>query len=120
MTEAKEPKDPYLVLLDTQIRALGKLEEDMVRCRIGAEGHAWKQVKPDWVNTTRGVVAMAKQCQKCHTIIRVNVSARYGEYLSSPVYEYPDDYQLPSTGSRIRPQAVRAEWVKRIKAQQLD
>ena len=109
-------KDPYLDLLDKQIKALSKLENVDLGCRIGAQGHNWQQVQPDWKPTLKGVQAMAKQCKNCKTIVRANVSARYGEYLTGPTYEYPDGYQLPSTGERIRPQSVRAEWIKRMRA----
>jgi hypothetical protein len=115
MTEPTE-KDPYLVMLDKQIRALGKLDEVNLGCRIGAIGHRWQQVQPDWKPDVKGVTAIAKQCTVCDTIVRYNISTRYGEYLGHPRYEYPDDYQLPTTGDRIRPQAVRAEWAKRMRA----
>jgi hypothetical protein len=108
-------KDPYLVLLDQQIKLLSGLDKDNLGCRIGAVGHRWRQVQPDWKPETKGVVAMAKQCTVCDTIVRFSVSARYGEMLSSPKYEYPDDYKLHPGGQRIRPQAVRAEWVKRMR-----
>lgn len=112
-------KDPYLVLLDTQIKALSQLSDVDLGCRIGAQGHNWRQVQPDWDPKLKGVQAMAKQCVNCKTIVRANVSARYGEYLAKPVYEYPAEYQLPSTGERIRPQAVRAAWAKKMKAAML-
>lgn len=116
-TEDEQPsgKDPYLILLDRQIKALGKLEEGMLVCRIGAAGHNWQMVQPDWKPAVKGVVPVAKQCLICGTIVRFNISARYGEYLSSPRYEYPDGYSLHGVAERIRPQAVRAEWAKRMR-----
>jgi hypothetical protein len=114
-TEEQMGRDPYLALLDRQIKRLAKLEQINLGCRVGAVGHNWQQVQPDWTPTVKGVVAIAKQCLICETIVRYNISARYGEYLSSPRYEYPDGYILPGSGERIRPQAVRAEWAKRMR-----
>lgn len=112
---ATEPKDPYLVLLDRQIKALSELEQSHLSCRQGAVGHNMQQVQPDRKPSMRGVVAMAKQCLICGTIVRYEVSERYGEYIRKPTYDYPDDYLVTGIGERIRPQAVRAQWAKRMK-----
>jgi hypothetical protein len=113
--QPKDPKDPYLILLDKQIKQLSKLEQSNLGCRIGAVGHNWQQVQPDWKPTIKGVQPMAKQCLICGTIVRYNISVRYGEYLSHPRYEYPEGYNLKSVTERIRPQAVRAEWARRMR-----
>ena len=110
-----EPKDPYLVLLDRQIKRLSALDQSLLSCRIGAVGHNWQQVQPDRKPSRRGAMPMAKQCLICGTISRYEVSARFGEYLSKPSYEYPDGYLLEKSDERIRPQAVRAEWAKRMR-----
>jgi hypothetical protein len=119
-TEVSIEKDPWLVLLDGQIKQLSKLDDTYMACRIGAVGHNWRAVQPDW-KPPAGVTAMAKQCTHCTTIVRMNVSTRYGEVLSSPRYEYPDGYQIPSgtNGEHIRSQAVRATWARKLREQVL-
>ena len=114
-------KDPYLVLLDKQIKRTNDLATDHLSCRQGALNHAWHLVQPDWKPKVRGVRPVAQQCTRCFTIKRSNVSERFGELMSSPTYEYPEGYQLvkkPSDKGRIvSAQAVRAAFVKRVKDQ---
>lgn len=118
-----EEKDPWLVLLDRQVKRTSELSDDHLSCRLGALNHAWKLVQPDW-KPTKGVKAVAQQCQRCLCIKRSNVSIRYGELLSPPTYEYPEGYQLikrPTEKGRIlSAQAVRAAFVKRLVGDELD
>ena len=107
-------KDPWLVLLDGQIKELAQLDQTYLECRIGALGHNWRAVKPDW-KPSQGVTAMAKQCTHCTAVVRMNVSTRYGEILASPRYEYPEGYQVKASNGPIRSQAVRATWAKKLR-----
>lgn len=112
-------KDPYLVLLDKQIKRTEDLATDHLGCRQGALNHAWHLVQPDWNPKVRGVKAVAQQCQRCLTIKRSIVSVRYGELMAPPTYEYPDGYQLhkkasDGKGRIVSAQAVRAAFVKRV------
>lgn len=112
-------KDPYLVLLDKQIKRTEDLATDHLGCRQGALNHAWHLVQPDFDPKVRGVRAMAQQCQRCLTIKRSIVSVRYGELMAPPTYEYPEGYQLhkkPSDGKGriVSAQAVRAAFVRRV------
>ena len=118
-TREDEELNQFLVQLDLQIKALSGLADTDLGCRVGATGHRWTQVQPDWHPNVKGVTAMALQCDTCTTVKRWTISDRYGEYLSRPVYDYPDDYLLPSTGLRIKPQAVRAVWAKRLRKHKL-
>jgi hypothetical protein len=111
-------KDPYVELLDVQIKSTKALSTEHLSCRRGAMGHAWQPVQPDWDPHTRGVVPVASQCSRCLTIRRQNVSKRFGEQLTTPTYEYPEGYQLRRDGDTKGPalmaQAVRAAFVQRM------
>lgn len=111
-------KDPYLVLLDKQIKRTANLSTEHLSCRQGALNHAWQAVQPDWDPKIRGVKAVAMQCTRCLAIKRQNVSVRYGELMASPSYEYPEGFTLhkhPTEKGRIlSAQAVRAAFLKRV------
>lgn len=113
-----EPKDPYLTLLDRQIKRTVELTFDHLSCRQGALNHSWQPVEPDFSTNLRGARAMAMQCTRCFAIKRYVVSKRYGEYLSDPVIEYPEGYLLTrrsgEKGRVVSAQAVRAAFVKRL------
>lgn len=117
--ENDEELNAFLADLDLQIKALNGLSDVDLGCRVGAIGHRWTQVEPDWKPNVGGVTAMAKQCDICTTVVRWTISNRYGEYLNKPVYDYPDDYLIPRGGPRIKPQATRAVWAKRLRKRKL-
>lgn len=113
-----EPKDPYLSLLDRQIKRTTELSFDHLSCRQGALNHSWQPVEPDFATKLRGARARADQCTRCFAIKRYVVSRRYGEYLSDPKIEYPEGYLLnrraQEKGRIVSAQAVRAAFVKRL------
>ncbi len=109
-------KDPYLVLLDEQIKRTGVLTTEHLSCRQGALNHAWHLVQPDW-KPLKGVRAIAQQCSRCLAVKRSNVSIRYGELLAAPTYQYAEGYQIKKKaterGRILSAQAVRAAFMKR-------
>jgi hypothetical protein len=113
-------KDPYLELLERQIKRTADLTDDYLSCRQGALSHAWQAVQPDWDPNVKGVRAVAFQCTRCLAIKRQNVSVRYGELMGPPSYEYPEGFMLSrkptDTGRILSAQAVRAAFVKRVKS----
>jgi hypothetical protein len=120
--QVSDEKDPYLVLLDSQIGRTKDLSTEHLSCRQGALNHAWHLVQPDW-KPIKGVRAVAQQCSRCFAIKRSNVSIRYGELLAPPTYEYPEGYQLArhpgDKGRIVSAQAVRAAFVKRSESTNL-
>ena len=114
-------KDPYIQLLNRQIKRTDRLSVTHLGCRRGAQGHSWIPVKPDFEVKVRGATAVAFQCQQCLAIKRGVVSNRYGEWLSKPTIEYPEGYLIPKakgeTGPTVSAQAVRAAFVKRVQSQ---
>lgn len=111
--------DEYVKQIKAQVKELGKVPLHMLGCRRGAMGHHWQLVRPDWKPTSRGVVGMAKQCTNCYAVMRVDVSRRFGEYLSRPRYDYPEGYLMHGTNEMgpITSRAVRAAFLSRMEAE---
>jgi hypothetical protein len=117
MTTTTKNKDPYIVEHDAQVRLLKDISDDDLACRIGALGHAWQAVQPDF-DSPPGLDPIAKQCIHCTAVGRADVSQRYGQIVGKWRYNYPDGYlvKLPSTGGRIKSTAVRSEWARRLRS----
>lgn len=113
----QEP-DPYIKMLRAQIKRAKQLDPELMRCRRGLLGHAWEFRRPDWESKTPGVVPVARQCLRCGAIARYDISAKYGEQLSAPRYQYPDGY-LDQRGKDQPPlsaQSLRAAFAERLKS----
>lgn len=103
-------------IIRRQVKMLGSVSLDHLSCRRGATGHLWHLVQPDWTPDSSGVIALAKQCQRCFAIMRVNVSKRFGEYLDNPRYQYPRGYLIKRDPNMppIRTSSVRAAFLDRV------
>lgn len=114
-------QDPYVQLLKRQISRARQLSTEHLSCRRGALGHNWLAVRPDFEVKVKGALAVAYQCQSCLAIKRGVVSKRFGEWLSNPNVEYPDNYLIRKekgeSGPSLSAQSVRATFVARVQAE---